>query len=131
MNPSAADYLVKYMQNASLFQTVVTATLGNVVRIIGEPSAAVAFEGLVQSMGYVKLLNQGPVERKRFAELLSIPNALLPYVSNVEPGKGIIITPSGNAAFNDNYTELYPEGIFKDLFARKVEQIRFDQRGSA
>ena len=131
LNPSAADYLVKYMQNASLFQTVMTVTLGSVVRILGEPSAAAAFEGLVQGMGYVKLLNQGPVERKRFAELLSIPNALLPYVSNVEPGKGIIITPSGNAAFNDNYTELYPEGIFKDLFARKVEQIRFDQRGSA
>lgn len=76
----------------------------------------------------MKLLNQGPVERKKYAELLDIPNALLPYISNVEPGKGIIITPSGNVAFNDNWTELYPEGNFRKLFSKEVEQIRFDGR---
>ena len=113
---NAADYLLKYMQNASLFQTVATISIGNTVRLLGKPATAVALENLVQTMGYVKLLNQGPVERKRYAELLDIPNALLPYISNVEPGKGIILTPSGNVAFNDNFTELCPEGSFKDLF---------------
>jgi len=125
---AAAEYLLKYMQNASLFQTVATISIGNTVRILGKPATAVALENLVQTMGYVKLLNQGPVERKRYAELLDIPNALLPYISNVEPGKGIILTPSGNVAFNDNFTELCPEGSFKDLFIKEVEQIRFDRK---
>ena len=127
MQQEAADYLLKYMQNASLFQTVVTVSIGNTVKLLGQPSTAVALENTVQAMGYVKLLNQGPVERKRYAELLDIPNALLPYISNVEPGKGIILTPSGNVAFNDNFSELCPEGSFKELFVREVEQIRFDR----
>ena len=126
--PAAADYLVKFLQNASLFQTVVTIVLGETVKLIGKPATAIALESVVEAMGYVKLLNQGPVERKKYAELLDIPNALLPYISNVEPGKGIIITPSGNVAFNDNWTELYPEGNFRKLFSKEVEQIRFDGR---
>ena len=43
-------------------------------------------------------------------------------MSSVSPGKGLIITPQSNIAFNDNFTEVYPESSFKNLFYIPVKQ---------
>ena len=97
----------------------------NSAHLIAQPTTSVAFETAVQGSGYVKLLSQGPKERRRLADILNLPHALVPYITNVEPGKGVILTPSSNITFNDNFKELYPDSPFKDLFYKEVEQLRF------
>ncbi|MCR4763460.1 MAG: hypothetical protein K5696_08005 [Lachnospiraceae bacterium] len=121
--PDTSEYLEILLKKCSQFQTITTLVIDNSVKLLGQPVSAIALERIAQGAGYIKLLNLGPIERRRYAEILNLPNALLPYISNVEPGKGIIVTPASNIAFNDNYTELYPDGSFKDLFAREVRQI--------
>ena len=120
----AADYLAKYQVNASMMQTILTIVVQNSAALLASPDSAVAYETILQGSGYIKLLSQGPKERKRLSDVLNIPHALISYITNVEPGKGVILTPSSNITFNDNCNELYPDSIFKDLFIKEVEQIR-------
>ncbi|MBO5352869.1 MAG: hypothetical protein J6A77_06180, partial [Lachnospiraceae bacterium] len=99
-------YLLKYLKASSDIRNVVTVLVQDAVGLMAaNVSSAIAVEELVSSCGYVKLLNQGPIERKRFADVLNIPNALLPYITYVEPGQGLIVTPVSNVAFNDNFLE--------------------------
>ena len=51
------------------------------------------------------LMNQGVIERRFYTQNLNIPSSLEPYITNVEPGKGIIITSASNVAFDDNFEE--------------------------
>lgn len=119
----STDYFVKYMQNCSLFQTILTFILQDSAKLVNDTSCSVALESIVENCGYIKLLNLGPIERQKYIDLLDIPSALIQYISDVEPGKGIIITSSSNIAFNDNYSELYPESKFKDYFSKDIKQI--------
>ncbi len=120
-----ADYFTKYLTSTSQLQTIMTFVIQDSVRLVNSPSYVVSLENAVGACGYIKLLDQGPIERKKYEDILGIPGALLPYISNVEPGKGLIISSATNLAFNDNFNELYSESSFKDLFHEAVEQIRF------
>ena len=82
---------------------MVTVLVQDAVEIMTTIAGSLALEDLVCGCGYVKLLNQGPIERKKFTEVLNIPNALLSYITNVEPSQGLIITPTSSVAFNDNF----------------------------
>lgn len=62
-----------------------------------------AMQKILANCGYVKLLNEGPVERKFYSENLNIPLAIQPYISNVDIGCGLIITPSGCIPFDDYF----------------------------
>ena len=52
-------------------------------------------------MNYFRLLGLGPIERKQFTEKLSIADSLIPYITDREPGEGIIITSTQNIPFTD------------------------------
>lgn len=98
-------YLLRYLKASSDIRNVVTVLIQDAVEIMTTIAGSLALEDLVCSCGYVKLLNQGPIERKKFSEVLNIPNALLSYITNVEPSQGLIITPTSSVAFNDNFLE--------------------------
>lgn len=111
---ACARYLMKYLQQCSAFGTVVTVAVQDAAGLAGDAGQSVALEELARACGYVKLLNLGPVERKKLAGALNIPNALLPYVSNVEPSKGLILTSASNVPFDDNF--LGRDDPFVELF---------------
>lgn len=113
-NKFCAGYLMKYLQQCGAFRTVVTVAVQDAVGLAGNVEQSVALEELAGGCGYVKLLNLGPVERKKLAEVLNLPNALLPYVTNVEPSKGLILTSASNVPFDDNF--LGREDPFVELF---------------
>ena len=113
-NKFCARYLMKYLQQCGAFRTVVTVAVQDAVGLAGNVEQSVALEELAGGCGYVKLLNLGPVERKKLAEVLNLPNALLPYVTNVEPSKGLILTSASNVPFDDNF--LGREDPFVELF---------------
>lgn len=113
-NGACARYLMKYLQQCSAFRTVVTVAVQDAAGLAGDAGHSVALEELARGCGYVKLLNLGPVERKKLAGALNLPNALLPYVSNVEPSKGLILTSASNVPFDDNF--LGKDDPFVELF---------------
>ncbi len=123
---SSADYLSEYMYKSNLMQTVLTLVLQDSVRLINSQSSIMAFEEVVRNSGYFKLLNQGPVERHKFIDLLAIPQALVPFISNVEPGKGIIITASSNMAFDDSFID--KNSKYHQLFSKEIEQIIINEK---
>ena len=123
---ASADYLSEYMYKSDIVQTVLTFVLQDSVRLINSQITIMAFEDMVRNAGYFKLLNQGPVERHKFTELLDIPQALVPYISNVEPGKGIIITSSSNMAFDDSFID--KDSKYHQLFAKEIQQIMIDDK---
>lgn len=109
------NYLLWFLKSCSAIKNVATVVLQDAVGLIASSTfSSIAVEEVVSGCGYVKLLNQGPVERKKFVELLNIPNALIPYITNVEPGQGLIITPTSSVAFDDNFLERGHE--FTELF---------------
>ena len=99
------SYLLRYLKGNSDIRNVVTVLVQDAVELMTTIAGSLALEELVCGCGYVKLLNQGPIERKKFTEVLNIPNALLSYITNVEPSQGLIITPTSSVAFNDNFLE--------------------------
>jgi len=113
-NGACARYLMKYLRQCGAFRTVVTVAVQDAVGLAGNVEQSVALEELAVGCGYVKLLNLGPVERKKLAGVLNLPNALLPYVTNVEPSKGLILTSASNVPFDDNF--LGKEDPFVELF---------------
>lgn len=117
-----AEYFTKFLSDSSDLQTITTFTIKDSNLLFNHPSRTTYLENVVNACGYIKLLNQGPVERKKYEDILNIPEALIPYISSVSPGKGLIITPQSNIAFNDNFTEVYPEGGFKDIFYIPIKQ---------
>lgn len=125
---ASADYLSEYMYKSNLMQTVITLVLQDSIKLINSPMSIMAFEDVIRNSGYFKLLNQGPVERHKYIDLLAIPQALVPYISNVEPGKGIIITASSNMAFDDSFLER--DDRYHQLFAKEIEQIMIDEKKS-
>ena len=119
MNPSS-DYLIEYMNYCNEIKCVTTIVINNAAKLITSDESLFNFEEVVNSIGYFKLLNQGPIERKKYIELLNIPTSLTNYISNTEPGEGLIITPYTNIAFDDSFA---PEGNdFYELFKKEVVQ---------
>ncbi len=102
---SALSYLLRYNMLSSGLKNMVTYVVQDAVGLMGSIAGKVALEKFLLESGYVKLLNAGPVERKALAEMLNISNSLMPYITNVEHGQGLIITQSGTVPFDDNYLE--------------------------
>ena len=99
----AAAFLMDYVERMNILENVFTLVIQSSVRLFTDNAASYRFCEFINQMGYEKLLNQGPIERKRYTELLNIPNSLANYITAMEPGKGILCTPSSDAAFNDNF----------------------------
>ena len=117
MQEATLNYLLWFLKSCSAIKNVATVVVQDAVGLMASSiSSSIALEEVVSGCGYVKLLNQGPVERKKFVELLNIPNALIPYITNVEPGQGLIVTPASSMAFDDNFLERGHE--FTELFRK-------------
>lgn len=99
------DYLMEYIDKCNKFETIVTMVVQSSVKLMSENKTLIRLEELVNGCTYYKLLNQGAIERKKYSDLLNIPNSLINYITNVDYGKGLIITPSSNIAFDDNFVE--------------------------
>ena len=108
------DYLMEYIDKCNKFETIVTMVVQSSVKLMSDNKTLIRLEELVNGCTYYKLLNQGAIERKKYSDLLNIPNSLINYITNVDYGKGLIITPSSNIAFDDNFVE--EKSAFYDIF---------------
>lgn len=99
------DYINEYVDKCNKFKSMMTMVVQNSVKLFSDNKTSIRLEELLNICGYFKLLNQGAIERRKYAEILNIPNSLVNYITNVDFGKGLIITPSSNVAFDDNFLE--------------------------
>lgn len=101
--PQGAAYLAEFITKCDRMRVVTTFVVQSSVLLFAKDSTAVYFEEFLRACNYFKLLNQGAVERKRYMDILNISNSLIPYITNQTPGKGVILTPASNVAFDDSY----------------------------
>lgn len=101
--PQGASYLAEFIKKCDKMRVVTTFVVQSSVLLFAKDSTAVYFEEFLRVCNYFKLLNQGAIERKRYMDILNISGSLLPYITNQTPGKGVILTPASNVAFDDSY----------------------------
>lgn len=102
-SPACNDYLISLLEKCKLLKVPFTMVVQDSAKIIANNTANIEFDYLLDKTNYFKLLSQGVKERKRYIDKLNIPRPLVPYITDVEPGEGIIITPSDNISFNDRF----------------------------
>jgi hypothetical protein len=98
-----SDFLIKFLEHTEGLKMPVTMVVQDSVHIIANDNAVIEYDYLMKKISYYKLLSQGPVERRKYVDRLNIPESLVTYITDREPGEGIIITPSANIAFNDRF----------------------------
>ena len=98
-----SDYLLALMDKAGKLQVPLTFVLNDSVHVVTSQDASIELDYFVKKISYFKLLSLGPIERKWFTERLNINRTLFPYITDREPGEGILITPTLNVAFTDRF----------------------------
>ena len=98
-----SDFLISLITETEKEKIPVTMVVQNSVYIITNTDACIEYDYLMGKVSYYKLLSQGPVERRKYTQRLNIPDSLVSFMTDREPGEGIIITPSANIAFNDRF----------------------------
>lgn len=98
-----SDFLVGFVKALAEIKAPLTMSVQDSVRIIANTEASIEYDYFLTLMNYFKLMSQGPIERRKYTEKLNIPDSLVPYITDREPGEGVIITPSMDVAFNDRF----------------------------
>lgn len=81
---------------------------------------------MLSNSDFIVMLNQSPVDRQALAELLKISDSQLAYVTNSEPGEGLMYTGGTIIPFINEFpqnTQLYR------MMSTKVEEINADKLG--
>lgn len=100
---SGSDFLIGLITETEKGKIPITLVVQDSVYIIANTEASIEYDYLLSKINYFKLLSQGPVERRKYTQRLNIPDSLVSFITDREPGEGIIITPSANIAFNDRF----------------------------
>lgn len=98
-----SNFIMDYIEKMDALKNIFTCVLQSAVKLFTDNATRFRTADLVNTVGYHKLLNQGAIERKQFAEILNISNSLINYITSAELGKGIILTSSSNIAFDDSF----------------------------
>lgn len=103
--PEGSRYLKHLLSLANILQNPITIVVQNSA-VFGAGGNKYALESILPEIGYYKFLNQGPVERKVYADALNIQPSLLPYITNSGVGKGLIVSSSLTVPFTDNIKDV-------------------------
>lgn len=98
---TGSDFAILLLDRTEKLHVPVTFVIDDAVHIFTNQDASIEFDYLINKMNYFKLLGLGPIERKQFIEKLNIADSLIPYITDREPGEGIIITSTQNIPFTD------------------------------
>lgn len=85
----------------SALQNVFTVVAQSSVRMFTDSGVSYRYEDFLQVLGYFKLLNHDPIERRKYMDILNIPGSLVNFMAGAELGRGIILTQSANYSVDD------------------------------
>lgn len=105
-NPSTSEFIKTVWKRARKFQGVPTGITQNVEDLLQSPDA----RAVINNTSFTMMLNQSAMDRGALAELLQLSENDLEYITNAEPGHGLIHTGKQTIPFEDDFpkdTQLY------------------------
>ena len=105
-NPSTASFLTTVWKRARKWQGVPTGITQDVGDLLNS-SAAVP---IINNSSFVYMLNQAMINREILAKILHLTENDMEFITNVDPGSGIIYTGKQSIPFTDKFpknTKLY------------------------
>lgn len=105
-NGSTSEFLKSVWKRARKWQGVPTGITQNVEDLLASPDA----RAIINNSSFVYMLNQSMMDRAMLKEILNLSDNDLEFVTNVEPGHGLIKTGKQAIPFEDKFptnTKLY------------------------
>lgn len=99
-----AAFITDYAKKMNALQNVFTGVAQSSVRMFTDSGVSYRLEDFLQTLGYFKLLNHDPIERRKYMDILNIPGSLVNFMAGAELGRSIILTQSANYSFDDVLT---------------------------
>lgn len=103
---TSANFLRDLWKRARKWGGVPTGITQNVSDLLSNETART----MLSNCDFIQMLNQAPLDRNELAELLNISTTQLSYITNSQPGEGLIYTGSSIVPFVDNFpkdTKMY------------------------
>ena len=96
---TSANFLRELWKRARKWGGVPTGITQNVSDLLGNETART----MISNCEFIQMLNQAPLDRNDLAELLNISQTQLSYITNSNPGEGLIYNGSSILPFVDNF----------------------------
>lgn len=103
---TSANFLRDLWKRARKWGGVPTGITQNVNDLLCNDTART----MLSNCDFIQMLNQAPLDRNELAELLNISATQLSYITNSQPGEGLIYTGASIVPFVDNFpknTKMY------------------------
>lgn len=98
-NPSTAEYMKNIWKRARKFQGVPTGITQNVEDLLNSSEA----RAIINNSSFVYMLNQSALDRTMLADLLKLSENDVEFITNVEPGHGLIYNGRQAIPFVDRF----------------------------
>lgn len=103
---SSASFLQQVYKRARKWQGIPTGITQNVGDLLASPQAC----AILNNCDFILMLNQSPIDKMQLANMLNISPTQLSYITNSDPGQGLIYTGKSIVPFLDKFpmdTKLY------------------------
>lgn len=103
---SSASFLQQVYKRARKWQGIPTGITQNVGDLLASPQART----ILNNCDFILMLNQSPIDKMQLADMLNISQTQLSYITNSDPGQGLIYTGKSIVPFIDRFptdTKLY------------------------
>jgi type IV secretory pathway VirB4 component len=124
---TSANFLFELWKRARKWGGVPTGITQNVSDLLSNETART----MLSNCEFIQMLNQAPLDRQDLASLLNISNTQLSYITNSNPGEGLIYTGSSIVPFMDNFpknTRMYEAMTSKLDEVTEIEKSRGKSR---
>lgn len=123
-NPFSAQFLASLWKRARKYGAICTGITQNIADLLESQLAS----KMLSNSDYVLMLNQAPQDRTKLAEILNISPTQLSFVTNANPGQGLLFAGNSIVPFVDNFprdTQLYRMMTSKlsDIMKYKAEEL--------
>ncbi|MBQ8940765.1 MAG: DUF87 domain-containing protein [Firmicutes bacterium] len=105
-NPFSAQFLASLWKRARKYGAICTGITQNIGDLLESPLAS----KMLANSEYILMLNQAPQDRVKLAEMLNISPTQLSFVTNANPGQGLLFAGNSIVPFVDKFpndTKLY------------------------
>jgi len=96
---SSAAFLQQVYKRARKWQGIPTGITQNVGDLLASPQVV----AILNNCDFIMMLNQSPMDKMQLAQLLNISPTQLSYITNSDPGQGLIYTGKSIVPFIDKF----------------------------
>lgn len=96
---SSAAFLQQVYKRARKWQGIPTGITQNVGDLLASPQAC----AILNNCDFILMLNQSPIDKMQLSQMLNISPTQLSYITNSDPGQGLIYTGKSIVPFIDKF----------------------------